>query len=317
MAGQSEKGKMLEYAVLNRLEDVLTGEAQVIVEESKALHTAKSFYQNGDIGIVKKMDCAAKAAVRALIKLEPRLKGNGRENVLHLSIQEDLKGIGGDVRDVLCIRRDLDWEIGISCKHNHAAVKHSRLSNTIDFGEKWMGYSCSETYFQKIRPIFDELENLGEQEILFSQLNDKAERFYMPILEAFSEEIKKLERENGVDIPRSLLRYLLGKQDFYKVITKDVKKITKVEAYNLNGTLNLPNEKIKAETSTPLLKLPEKIYDISYKPRSNNTIIITFDKGWAVSFRIHNAEKKVQNSLKFDINLIGVPRELHTQIEAW
>lgn len=55
--------------------------------------------------------------------------------ILELEILSDDKGKLGDVRDVLAIRLLQKWEIGVSAKNNHKAVKHSRLSNTIDFGE--------------------------------------------------------------------------------------------------------------------------------------------------------------------------------------
>ncbi len=35
---------------------------------------------------------------------------------------------------------------------------------------------------------------------------------------------------------------------------------------------------------------------------------MTFDQGWQLSFRIHNASTMVEPSLKFDINIIGLPR---------
>lgn len=63
---------------------------------------------------------------------------------LELKIQSDDKGKEGNVRDVLIIRRGIEWEIGLSVKHNHFAVKHSRLSKNLDFGKKWYGIEYSE-----------------------------------------------------------------------------------------------------------------------------------------------------------------------------
>ena len=71
----------------------------------------------------------AEAAVKIIDRLEPRLFSG--EGTLRIGLQTDSAGIGGDVRDVLCLRGK-DWQIGLSCKHNHEAVKHSRLSDTID-----------------------------------------------------------------------------------------------------------------------------------------------------------------------------------------
>ena len=52
---------------------------------------------------------------------------------LELKILSDDKGKDDGVRDVLIIRRGIEWEIGLSVKHNHFSVKHSRLFKNLDF----------------------------------------------------------------------------------------------------------------------------------------------------------------------------------------
>jgi len=151
------------------------------------------------------------------LRLEPQLTTPLTNVPLYLSIQEDARGQQGDVRDILCIRRQNEWEIGLSCKHNHAAVKHSRLSRTIDFGELWFGIPCSESYFIEINPLFDELEELREQGELWRNISNKEERFYVPLLEAFIRELERLNQNNQGVIPERLLHYLLGRNDFYKL----------------------------------------------------------------------------------------------------
>ncbi len=139
---------------------------------------------------------------------------------------------------------------------------------------------------------------------------------YQALLNAFVSELKRLAGDNEA-VPALLLKYLLGKNDFYKIITKDSKKLTQIQAYNIFGTLNKQSLKFKAETKVQQLKLPTKFFDISYKSGSKNTVIVTCDNGWAISFRIHNASTFVEPSLKFDVQLVGVPQSLHTQIEPW
>ena len=70
--------------------------------------------------------------IPALFECEPRIIENDGE-FLDLYIQQDEEGEKGDVRDIIVARKTLKWEIGLSIKHNHFAVKHSRLSPTIDF----------------------------------------------------------------------------------------------------------------------------------------------------------------------------------------
>ncbi len=66
------------------------------------------------------------AGVSTILDLEPLILDDGEDD-LELKIQSDDKGKEGDVRDILIIRRGIEWEIGLSVKHNHFAVKHSRL----------------------------------------------------------------------------------------------------------------------------------------------------------------------------------------------
>lgn len=87
----------------------------------------------------------AMAAILTIVDLEPMIEENDGD-ILTLRLQSDREGVVGDVRDILIIRQDTDWIIGISVKHNHFAVKHSRLYSGLDFGKSWLDIPCSETY---------------------------------------------------------------------------------------------------------------------------------------------------------------------------
>ena len=95
---------------------------------------------------------SALAGVKMILELEPRILDINTDE-LELTIQADAKGQIGDVRDILISRRGIKWEIGLSVKHNHFAVKHSRLSNLIDFGEKWYRVKCSKQYWDDVNPM--------------------------------------------------------------------------------------------------------------------------------------------------------------------
>ena len=176
----------------------------ILVTESDALRTAQNAFEKAqEEGVSNNLMLAADAAMQVILYLEPQLEhGNG---VLSLAIQTDAQGIAGDVRDVVFSRRG--WELGISCKHNHEAVKHSRLSDTIDFGDKWFGIPCSETYFDTVVPIFNELREMCNSARannapvpLWSDIPDKVERYYIPVLNAFLAELRRLAQANP-DIP--------------------------------------------------------------------------------------------------------------------
>lgn len=90
------------------------------------------------------LSASAEAAVDAVLELEPRMLEDDND-ILLLEPQKDDSGIAGDVRDIVIKRNDIDWEIGLSIKHNHEAIKHSRLSHKLDFGKEWFDIPCSPT----------------------------------------------------------------------------------------------------------------------------------------------------------------------------
>lgn len=320
----TEYGKAYEYACLIALRDRLSDQTngEITIQESDAYQTArKAFAKAEKEGLSDKLVKAANAAARVILRLEPQLEyGNG---LLTLVIQTDAQGIAGDVRDVVCIRGANGWEIGISCKHNHHAVKHSRLSATIDFGREWVGIPCSQQYFNAVVPLFNELRDMranavenGEPLPLWNDIPDKAERYYVPVLNAFLTELKKLA-DNNPEVPSKLIQYLLGRYDFYKVITDDSHRTTRVEAINIAGTLNKPANGHRSIVDVAKLKLPTRFYHMGFVPGSDNKLEIVCDEGWAVTMRIHNASSRVEPSLKFDVQLVSLPSSIHAQVEPW
>lgn len=319
---QTSNGKAFEYACIIALYEQLNNGQQIVIEVSPQMDTAKKLYDAMSNEMKQLLDEAARAAIRIIRKLEPQLVEAGNNEPLWLSLQTDSAGIKGDVRDVLCVRKQNGWEIGLSCKHNHHAVKHSRLSDTIDFGKEWLGIPCSKEYFEKVVPLFSELRVIRDQgkekgnSVLWNDIEGKTEKYYVPVLQAFMEELSKIASENE-DIPEKLIRYLLGRHDFYKVITDDKNRTTRVEAINVAGTLNQKSGNVKSIAKVPLLKMPTQFYHIGFKKGSDNTIEVVCDEGWQISMRIHSASSKVEPSLKFDVNLISLPSSVHTQMEPW
>ena len=132
-ATQTENGKAFEYACLKALFDKLSPSQPISIITTPQYETAKNFFSLIDSEMRENLYKAALRASEIIIRLEPQLEYPDKNIPLVLSLQADAEGMKGDVRDVLCIRRQNEWEIGLSCKHNHKAVKHSRLSATIDF----------------------------------------------------------------------------------------------------------------------------------------------------------------------------------------
>jgi hypothetical protein len=125
------------------------------------------------------------------------------------------------------------------------------------------------------------------------------------------DELRRLDAANPHAVPEKLIRYLIGKNDFYKVITDDTRRVTRVEGINISGTLSRPSEGKHAVVNVAKLKLPSRFYDVNFKDGSQTTIAVVCDEGWTVSMRTHNASSRIEPSLKFDVNLISLPNTIH------
>lgn len=307
----NDQGRAFEMACLVAIGETIVkfrGQDKVIFDNNSSFEAATRAWKNTDESFQDTIMRAARAMAEKLADLEPIMIENDSETIV-LKIQKDEEGEKGDVRDILIIRGESGWEIGLSVKHNHFAVKHSRLSPSIDFGDKWYGIPCSETYWDSILPIFKYLKEQKNNNVNWSDLSDKDGDVYVPLLNAFMEEIK---RANSVDpaFPRRMVEYLLGEYDFYKVISLDSKRTTNIQSFNLRGTLNKASRTKKPIINIPIAELPDELVAIKFKKNSTNTVELYLNNGWQFSFRIHNASTKVEPSLKFDVQFEGMPTEI-------
>ncbi len=301
----NNQGRAYEYICLITLEREIKKIRPAEIEINSSYQAALSACESIDEDLRNTLKDSAVAVVESIFELEPLIVEDGTD-MLTLSIQTDGKGEEGDVRDILIVRRNIHWEIGLSIKHNHFAVKHSRLAKGLDFGQKWFGVKCSDDYWKAISPIFTYLEEEKVKHTKWRELPSKESDVYIPLLTAFMGELKRSYKEH-TDIPAKLVEYLLGKFDFYKVISIDKKRTTQIQTFNLRGTLNKASKKEKPKTIVPISNLPTRIVNLEMKPDSSNTVELYMDNGWQFGFRIHNAETNVIPSLKLDIQIIGMP----------
>ena len=238
----NNKGRAYEFSYLITLFEEIYKVRKVKIEENSSYFSAEKSWNtlNESEKILYKL--SALAGVKTIFELEPLILDDG-DDELELKIQSDDKGKEGDVRDVLIIRRGIEWEIGLSIKHNHFAVKHSRISKNLDFGRKWYRVDCSKQYWEEVKPIFEYLEFEKKKGTKWRDLYNKEDTVYIPLLNAFKDELKRQSNLFGKDIPKLMVEYLLGKFDFYKVIGIDSKRITQIQSYNLRGTLNKQGKK--------------------------------------------------------------------------
>jgi len=312
-------GKAFEYAVLQALHEVLEHQRKTIVQENSAFAVAKKNFESIEPELRGEFDRAAAAGIAMVIAREPRLEHSADStDALQIALQSDQRGQLGDVRDIVISRPNIAWEIGISAKNNHKAVKSSRLAHELDFGQSWFGVPCSQEFRSAVRSVFQGLhEHAGNVRWRdLGELNIDKFAIYRDVLGCFRTELLRMNAELGAVIPSRLVRYLIGNFDFYKIVK--LSQRVHVQPFNFDGTLGQrsPIRKPSPEAST--LRLPTRIYDIHYVDEtSNTTLIVACDAGWQISFRIHNASEFVEPSLKFDVMLAGQPPELITQEAPW
>ena len=277
---QTRSGKAFEYALAEAFAKYFGLEVT-----GPNLPTLRGYFTSS--ADIQRMEEAALKVVDYLVRNDTNIT-----NTTSVRVQADAAGRKGDVRDV--ILGTLDGDVGLSAKRNNEALKHSRLSNRIDFGALWGGHPVSEEYWGRIRPIFDTLALYREDDVNFKDIEDKEEHIYVPVLSAFLDEFTRLSSEHGEHFIRNVFEYLVGSFDFYKVML--LRKRVVVQPFNLRGTLGWGRR----------WRTPKRILDASWEPNSSNKVKITFDQSWALTFRLHNARTKAEPSLKFDVNLVGV-----------
>ncbi|GHR21638.1 hypothetical protein VN0448_10740 [Helicobacter pylori] len=305
----NNQGRAYEYAWCLALEQKLSVFKKVIVDKQNGFNACYRAYESLEKSLQERYLESAKQGVLLLLDCEPLLSEviESSQNGITLSLQKDKLGEIGDIRDIL-IYFDR-FCIGLSIKHNHDALKHSRLSKDLDFGEKWLGVGVSQNYKDTIKPLFEKLENAKKEGMLWRDFPNKEQEIYAPLLQAFKKEILRIDENKKNKVPQKMVEYLLGKYDFYKAILLEREQKTKLEAYHFNNTLNR-SVKNKPKRIIPLSKLPTRMIYFDFKPKSFNTLELVLDEGWSFSLRIHNASSRVEPSLKFDIKLLSKPESV-------
>lgn len=305
MAKQVKNGKAFEYACALATSEL----CESIIEDSAPLRTAKKEFEELPPENKENDIKAAKTALKIIKGLEPQIEhGSG---ILHISLASDALGQAGDVRDVMLLRKD-NWQTGFSCKHNHEAVKHYRVTTDADFSYNWIGIHCGYDFLNKMSPVYKQLKaNVGS---LWPSQEEKDILYYRPTLDAYRDEIERLASVYK-NVPELLLQSFFGNNDFYKIIMLENARTTTVEGFNIYGSLNKRFGNYKP-VKVPRLKMPTRLIEAS-RPRWN-TIELVFDEGWAVEMRLHNKDSKIKlGGLAWNIELIGVPPYFFVNTRPW
>ena len=281
-----------------------------------------------------KYNRAARAAARYLCRVEPILTSHDPVYGV-LKAMPDRAGVKGDVRDIdFAIYQDKLHtkqisDIGISCKNNHEAVKHPRITEEPDFAKEWTNgrFHCSQDFLDSMEEILLKIDEYAGKYEKWSCVEEKMDIFYAPIIKLFVKEIKELgmansddsieKQKNVKDFTQLFFEYMFGTQDFYKFIKDDSSESTKVYPYNMHGTLMRPYKGEKNNRAVKMITMPEEIVEVRIKPNSKTTMEIYFDK-WIITMRLHNADTKItRTSLKFDVQIKAQPRKVMGNVLPW
>ena len=308
-SSSNNNGRAYEYICLHSLCNAINETRLAQIVHNSSYDAAEKAWNTLSDAEQQLYTLSAASTISTIFGMEPNIVEQ-EDDVLRLYIQTDQHGETADVRDIIIERKDIKWEIGLSIKHNHMAVKHSRIAKELDFGEKWYGVKCSDCYWNEVKPVFDFLEAEKRKGTSFNNLPSKEDDVYVPLLSAFMKEVKTQVEAND-SIPRRMVEYLLSKYDFYKIISIDKQRLTTIQSFNMYGTLNQASKVQEPSIEIPVIELPTNLLYIDFKPNSKTTVIMCFDNGWQFSFRIHNAESLVTPSLKFDIQIVGMPAKVN------
>jgi hypothetical protein len=297
---QVDNGKAFEYTIAQALSEAL----DLPIIESPEFQNTKKCFEKVNPKLQERFPIASTLAIQHIVEKESH--SLALKNPEGIWVASDAIGQKGDVRDVVVQCRESD--IGISCKTNHGDFKHSRLSGSANFVKKWGldPEGCSQEYWDVVKPLFAELKEIRKDSganALWSEQKDVPNRFYWKVLDAFEAELLRLTAPGApraAEVTKSLISYIIGSHDFYKVISRPDQ--VEIQGFNLNGTLSIPRT-----------RYPEHVIGIDRLDGGQYSKTVRFNRGFTFNFRIHSASSRVEPSLKFAVSAISLPpSEIYT-----
>ncbi len=288
---QTTNGRGLEHAFGLAVKRCLGIE---VIGDVKALR--KSAYAYLDPGLQEVFSKDAVSLLGHILQLEGIPQGERGWSARFL---DDSCARQGDVRDIVISKGDR--EVGISCKSNHKAFKHSRISPKSSLRVAWRlsPFSASDLrYVRELGRLFDDLEAQP-----FDRWPDLSARrkqvFCDACIVAFTREIRHLVNEEGESkISRGLVAYFLGSKGYYKCVVSERGSFLQAFCFGRSAVARI--------------SLPKRLVALDFPPGRHGVLHMHFDRGFSFSLRLHNASSDYERSLKFDIQALALPQSLYT-----
>ena len=301
---QNKNGNAFEFALANCLACAVG--VEVKPRELKALSADKTADKARDDFFDQPPEFrrwlakAAEAAISHIVKLEGKaLAKAGEKNVQMLP---DSAGQEGDPRDIILPVNGRT--IAISAKLNNDTMKNPRLQfGKPDFADSWgLGVNVSPDYIDAVADVAELVRQVRDGDAInWKDFSEKKNDVYAPLLRAFRDEMLRLmgDESKSASVCRAFARYMVGKRDYYKAMAYHRKELVVVQGYNFNRKMACPGA-------------PFPKFLISAALSGETTLVLTFDGGWVFKMRIHTAESRITNSLKWDVRIIGHPSNLYS-----
>lgn len=291
---QVRNGKAFEWAVACALQNITAYEIINNTHSIKPRDYFSAFTHSEQQSFHK----TAERAIEHIVKKEVDFFSSKTGTI---GFQSDSVGQSGDVRDLIVSNGSK--EIGISCKNNHSDLKHSRLSDVLDFVKEWglNENGCSKLYWDEVHNAFSDVKQIVANNVnaMWRDVPNK-EQIYWKVLDAWASEIMRCYGGTQAQhelLCKRLINYLFGTHDFYKVIKREGSAVD-IQCINFRKKL-----------TRPYAKYPTHIRAIDNLNGSQYSKTIAFNNGFSINFRIHNADKELNKSLKFAIKALSLPSE--------
>ena len=286
MPSQTVSGKSFEYALAVEL--ATTFGIDIVGEARDAARRAYDSLTNDERA---ERHLAAREALDFLSKHDGRIAPG---NLVEVEMQPDKVAENGDLRDLVIFTND-EQEIGLSAKNRSRAIRNPRISPENHFGKNWYSVVHSDEYLAAMQLVWDFLAPFQREKKNWPETPVKREKIYSPTISAFNDETRLILAQDAQQRVRRMMAYMLGIADYYMIYKQNGD--VAVQSFNMNNTLGWG-------TSLPK---PNRLVEISKKPRSWTTSYMILDEGWHLSFRIHSADNPVKRSLKFEVKILGQP----------
>ena len=79
------------------------------------------------------------------------------------------------------------------------------------------------------------------------------------------DEVNRAYKEDK-NMPHKMIEYLIGIEDYYKVVSRDSKRLTMIHTFNMHDTLNTPSENKVSAITVSVVELPTRLVALEFKP---------------------------------------------------